>query len=227
MTDATESGGLSWRLTDVTLRTCALSALVVAMTSCGGDGSSPEGVPTRSLQMAGTATLFPGDESGQAGDEHVDFPRADPGESVQVEVTVTNSQDEPMKVDAVEVLGDPGTGDKPEVDETDGGCDRPIPPGGSCRFTLVIPSGASVGSFELQVRTDLGDATAVVAPRTAGDGTTTPTSDPSESEPETATTYLPPDTGESPEPTTGPTDVDPDPDPDTAPGTEDPPVNPT
>jgi hypothetical protein len=227
MSGASEAGVLSQPLTETALRASMLLALVTVMTGCGGGGSAEETSPTRPPVTAGTATLFPGDEAAQAGDAQIDFPRADPGESAEVDVTVANTSDEPMKVETTRLTGEsaaPGM-DAPTI--TDDRCKGEIvPPRSSCRFKMLIPPDAADGSFEIEVETDQGDVTAAVVPGASGRDTTTPGGDPRTHEPAPPTAPQPPDTGLTTGPTTGPTDPGPDPDtaPDTAPDTEVPPA---
>lgn len=212
MSGAPEAGGLSRPLTENALRASVLLAVVTVMTGCGGGGSAPEGAPpTRPPETAGTATLFPGDEAAQANDVPIDFPRANPGESAKVDVTVTNTKDKPMKEVTAEPKAAPAYEDAPTI--TDNQCEgQTLAPGESCRFTLLIPPGAADGGFKLEVKTDQGDVTAAVSQRASGELTTTPDGDPGTSEPGTPTTSLLPDTGGTTGHTTGPTGTDPDPD---------------
>lgn len=211
------------------LRACVLLALGTMMTGCGGGGSAPEASPTRPPQVAGAATLFPGEETGQDSDAQVNFPRADPGESTEVEVTVANTTSEPMDVEAVEVTGE-GTSAGASISRNE--CDRPVPPGESCKFRMLIPAGAADKGIQIELRTDRGDVTADVSPREPGPDTTSPGEDTWTSEPDSPTSR-PPDgdgtTGPDPDPDTAPDpdpDTAPEPDPDTAPE-EVPPVIPS
>jgi hypothetical protein len=179
--------------------------------------------------VAGAATLFPGEETGQESDAQVDFPRADPGESAEVEVTVANTTSEPMKVEAVEVT-DEGTSAGASISRNE--CDRTVPPGESCKFKMLIPASAADKGIRIELKTDRGDVTADVSPHDPDQDTTSPGEDTWTSEPDSPTSR-PSDgggtTGPDPDPDTAPNpdpDTAPNPDPDTAPE-EVPPVIPT
>lgn len=211
-----EVRGPSEPRTGTALRALVLLALGTVMTGCGGGGSAPEASPTRPPQVAGAATLFPGEEAGQNGDAQVDFPRADPGESTEVEVTVANTTGEEMDVEAVEVAGE-GTSAGASISRNE--CDQPVPPGGSCKFKMLIPAGAAGKGLKVELRTDKGDVTADVSPREPGPDTTRPGEDTGTSEPDSPTTGPPDGDGTTnPDPETAP-EVDPETAPEEVPDT--------
>ncbi|MFJ3309591.1 hypothetical protein ACIPSA_42520 [Streptomyces sp. NPDC086549] len=129
--------------------------------------------------MAGSATLFPGTQ-GQSGDARIKFPRADPGESAKVNVSVANTTDKPMKVETAKLVGPSPTSasNAPAVaEDTCGG--TTLQPHQTCSFALLIPPGTAEGGLQVEVKTDQGDVTASVgqrepSPATSAEHTGTP-----------------------------------------------------
>ncbi|MEU7060694.1 hypothetical protein [Streptomyces sp. NPDC046197] len=162
------------------LRASVVLALVTGMAGCGAGGTTPHsGAGTKSPQMAGSATLFPGAQ-GQSDDARIEFPRADPGESAKVNVSVANTTDKPMKVETAKLVGPSPTSasNAPAIaEDTCGG--RTLQPHQTCSFALLIPPGTAEGGLQVEVKTDQGDVTASVAqrepsPATSAEQTGTP-----------------------------------------------------